>query len=418
MVSLKKNSWIIKAVLQAEWSLKKRLLRGYRQKKKKYYPSTPTNADIKNLINCMLCPNMCRFDCPAVQASKRETHAPATKSRIAYYLEMDRLEKTPENILPLVEGCTHCDGCKVWCPFDFSVGELLEVVAIDLFQNGALPGTLNEFIQRIRQNNGLYPSEKYESAIKTLKGMDQGEVYYFPGCTTMAHMSQPGSIIHGIVKISTKADVPLVARPKDRWCCGAPSLYAGDLEKAKELALHNRKHIRELKPKVIICECPECAYMLREQYSNIGAELKIPVLHVTEWLLSLLGEEKITLSKEKIEVNKTKFLGFHDPCVLARKLGITDAPRQILHKIAPETLKESPYSGKYTHCCGFGGLVSITNPEIAAAMSKQRLGEFVKLNIDTIVSCCPTCELSFLRNDTLMKFEIKDLIEVVASLLE
>ncbi|MFX1250341.1 MAG: (Fe-S)-binding protein [Promethearchaeota archaeon] len=418
MVSLKKNVWLIKTVLNADWSLKKRLLRGYRQKKKKYHPPSPVNADIKNIINCMLCPNMCRFECPAVQASKRETHAPATKSRIAYYLEMERLEKTPENIIPLFEGCAHCDACKEWCPFDFSVGDLLEGVAVDLFSADVLPEPLEEFTQRLRQNNGLYPVEKYKTAIKSLQSLDNGQIYYFPGCTTMAHMADPSGLISGIVKISTKANVPLIARPEDRWCCGAPSFYAGDIEKVKELALHNQKHFDSLKVKSIICECPECTYMLREHYPKLGIELKIPVLHVSEWILSLINEDKISFTKQKTETSSINPLSFHDPCVLARKLGIIDPPRQIIQKLAPAALKESAYSTNTTHCCGFGGLVNIANPEIAAEMSKQRLNEFAQLGVTTIITSCPTCELSFLKNDSEMQFEIKDLVEFVASLLE
>ena len=128
---IKKYGWMIRAIAKTKIKVKQAMVRGLRRKKS-YYPRKATKADMDNLVKCSLCPNMCRFDCPAVQASKNETHSPAKKATIGYYLEMDRLEKTAENIIPLFEGCVHCSACKMWCPFDFAVGDLLDGVAADL----------------------------------------------------------------------------------------------------------------------------------------------------------------------------------------------------------------------------------------------------------------------------------------------
>ena len=46
----------------ADRDIKLILLKNFRQKKKVFYPKGEYRADIDNLIKCMLCPNMCRFD--------------------------------------------------------------------------------------------------------------------------------------------------------------------------------------------------------------------------------------------------------------------------------------------------------------------------------------------------------------------
>ncbi|MBD3190332.1 MAG: hypothetical protein GF308_06795 [Candidatus Heimdallarchaeota archaeon] len=413
---LMRKSWLLKTFLRARWPVKQQLIKGFLQRKK-YYPKESVNADIKNLINCMLCPNMCRFDCPAVQASKKETHAPATKARIGYYLEMNRLEKIPENILPLFEGCVHCSGCQVHCPFDFAVGDLLEGVAVDLFSKQQLPQSIMTFSERISKNNGLYPTEKYQQAYNALSPLSEGDIYYFPGCVTMGNNTK---VISGIAKIANKVNRSLISKPQERWCCGAPLMYAGDLEKAKELAEHNKAHFQSLDIKTIICECPECTYMLREKYKQLGYDLKIPVLHVSEWLASLLAEGALEIQngeKETFFVNNLP-IGFHDPCVLARKLGVLDPPRELLMAMFPNSLREVPYSREITHCCGFGGLVNIANSEIANQMAQNRLAEFKKAEIKTIVTSCPTCYYSFMKNNTELQFEIFDLVEAVAALIQ
>ncbi|NHJ39403.1 MAG: (Fe-S)-binding protein [Asgard group archaeon] len=413
---LKKRMWIIKAVIQSSLTEKQDLIRGY-FKRKSYYPPEKVNADIKNIINCMLCPNMCRFDCPAVQASKNESHSPATKARIAYYLEMNRLRRNEENIKPIFEGCLHCAGCKEWCPFDIAVGDLLEGVASDLFLDGKIYSDLKSFSNRISLKNGLYEQEKYVKSTKILESMLKGDIYYFPGCVTMGNHYK---VISSICKLASSTNEKLVAKPRERVCCGAPTIYYGDLNKAKEFAQKNYNHIKQLNVKAILCECPECAYTLKEEYPKLGFDFELPIYHVTEWIANLLKEKKINLENGDVaSIYKESLpISYHDPCVLSRKMRIIKEPYYVLQKIFPKNFKEITYSRELTHCCGFGGVVNIVNPELANKISINRLNEFSAKKIKTIVTSCPTCWYSFMRNNKEMQFEIIDFVELIVSLLK
>ncbi|MFX1400453.1 MAG: hypothetical protein ACFE8V_04290, partial [Promethearchaeota archaeon] len=61
--TLKKYKWMLPLINKADRDTKATLLKNFRNKKNDYYPEGEYKADIDNLIKCMLCPNLCRFDC-------------------------------------------------------------------------------------------------------------------------------------------------------------------------------------------------------------------------------------------------------------------------------------------------------------------------------------------------------------------
>ena len=54
---------MVPLITRADRKTKSLLLKNAMNKKKNFFPEEEGKADVKNLINCMLCPNMCRFDC-------------------------------------------------------------------------------------------------------------------------------------------------------------------------------------------------------------------------------------------------------------------------------------------------------------------------------------------------------------------
>jgi hypothetical protein len=117
---VKKYSWLTGAIFKANLSTKRQILINFLTAKKKYVPK----AEVDSILKCALCPNMCRFDCPVLKVEKSEASSPAGKMRIAYLLETGKLEFS-EDAIDLMYKDADCDACKQWCPFNFSVGELL-----------------------------------------------------------------------------------------------------------------------------------------------------------------------------------------------------------------------------------------------------------------------------------------------------
>ncbi|NHJ49793.1 MAG: (Fe-S)-binding protein, partial [Asgard group archaeon] len=226
-------------------------------------------------------------------------------------------------------------------------------------------------------------------------------------------------VISCISKIASNANENLIAKPNERVCCGAPTIYSGDKSIAKELAQKNYDHIKNLDVDSILCECPECAYTLKEEYKKLGYEFKIPVYHVTEWIAKLVKENKLKLKKDlSSTLSDLSFpIGYHDPCVLSRKMNVINEPYYVFSKLFKDQFKEVSHSRELTHCCGFGGVVNVVNSELANKISQNRLNEFSADGIKTIVTSCPTCWYSFMRNNMEFEFEIVDFVELIADLL-
>ncbi|MHA1525824.1 MAG: heterodisulfide reductase-related iron-sulfur binding cluster [Promethearchaeota archaeon] len=94
---------------------------------------------------------------------------------------------------------------------------------------------------------------------------------------------------------------------------------------------------------------------------------------------------------------ETKLKGpiiWHDPCHLARGLGIYDEPRAILDAIRLPYI-EFKQTKEDSNCCGSGSGVRSAYPDLAEKATIQRLEEVKGLGARTILTACPFCEFQF-----------------------
>jgi len=93
---LEKYKWMGPIIEKMDRDIKRIFMKNFRMRDKNFFPEGDYKADVKNLVNCMLCPNMCRFDCGTLQAAQKETMSPGYKARIGYYLTMGKIDPTKE----------------------------------------------------------------------------------------------------------------------------------------------------------------------------------------------------------------------------------------------------------------------------------------------------------------------------------
>jgi len=105
---------------------------------------------------------------------------------------------------------------------------------------------------------------------------------------------------------------------------------------------------------------------------------------------------------ERLSENNLKIRGldikatYHDPCNVARGLGMVEEPRWLLKKLGVH-LEEMTYTGKEAKCCGGGGGVLVTDKALSEKLAYTRVEEAVETGAEYLVTLCPTCELN-LRN--------------------
>jgi heterodisulfide reductase subunit D len=109
---------------------------------------------------------------------------------------------------------------------------------------------------------------------------------------------------------------------------------------------------------------------------------------------------------------------YHDPCQLARYLGLTQEPRQILKAIKGIELVEPEWTyGEWATCCGGGGGFEVVFPELSQILAVNRAKELVETGADIIVTHCPGCIMQLeegLKALKIKEVKVLDLAQVVA----
>jgi len=228
----------------------------------------------------------------------------------------------------------------------------------------------------------------------------KADVLFFAGCTTL---NKRREIAVATTKILEAAGVNFTVL-EEEWCCGYPLYALGFQKEFQAFAKHNLKGIKETGCKTVVCSCPSCACMLKKMYPPGKYEVK----HASEFFWELIRNNKLRLKGVDGE------FVFHDPCVLSRKLGVYEEPRQILKSIPKIVIKEAYFNKKNTQCCGRGGGLGIVDPALSLQLAKNRVSQLKEAST-SVVTACPSCELALKEADETI--EMLDLSEIILAAL-
>jgi heterodisulfide reductase subunit D len=234
----------------------------------------------------------------------------------------------------------------------------------------------------------------------------EAQVLVFPGCATPAY--NPG-VLGDLVRLLEALGIDVVGfLPPEPLCCGRIHLELGDEEGFRRAAtLLFRKVWRA---KRILTLCPHCLHALKARYDWLDPTLGNRVEHITQFLLAYLP---------RFQPAAARVLGplvYHDPCYLARYLGVYDPPRALLQEVLPEDgLLEFPRHRQLAECCGGGGGLPLTFPEDAVAIAGRRLRWLPKQDVPVATSC-PWCVGLF--REARPEDRVFDVISVLATALE
>lgn len=371
----------------------KKTIQGFRHEKDFYYVKE-THVDMKELLKCALCPNMCRFECPSLRVTHKEMYAPATKSRISYHMERKNLDMTDLHTAEVAYMCTNCDGCRNWCPMDISTGDLLTQVRADLINREIYIPGVKEFDARVMEKQTAFEQDTFTQIEDLNVNMENPEVFYYTGCV-MAE-KKPAAVKANI-KILQKAGIRFCMYADERTCCGGPLHTLGLLNSAKYFAEKNIALFNKAGAKIIVTDCPACTNSIRNTYKTLGCKHNYKVYTSVEFYRKLLEEGKI-----KPEKSVPLSITYHDPCISSRgKMGTIDIEnaRFIFSLIPDLDFREVYLHGDITQCCGRGGVSHVHHPEISDAIGKQRVAQLKETGAEYIVSACPACEEGFMFND-------------------
>lgn len=198
-------------------------------------------------------------------------------------------------------------------------------------------------------------------------------------------------------------------------CCGGLLHYIG---MEKDFARHSQDVYSKLKSqgvKRIISVVPSCTYTLRQLTPASVPGYDIEVKHFVQVVAENISSRQWRFPRE-VKV------AYHDPCQLARYLGIIEEPRRVLRAIKGITLAETQWTnGEWATCCGGGGGFEAVFPELSEILAVNRTKELLETGAQIIVTNCPGCIMqleSGLKALKVNNVEVMDLAQVVAMAME
>jgi L-lactate dehydrogenase complex protein LldE len=204
-------------------------------------------------------------------------------------------------------------------------------------------------------------------------------VYFFGTC--LIDMFYPEAGLAGMELLQRQGI--RVVFPQDQSCCGQPARNGGFHEEARAVARRQIAAFPEDWP--IVVPSGSCAGMMKTHYPQLfEGDPLLPVVQafaervfeLTEFLVHVLD---VTLVDKGRPVKVT----WHPSCHSMREAGVVDEPKQLLRSLANVTLVENP---REKECCGFGGMFSVRQPEISAAMVTDKVASIEDTGAAEVVS--------------------------------
>jgi heterodisulfide reductase subunit D len=319
--------------------------------------------------------------------------------------------KADRKLLDWLYTCTTCANCKETClavPNGIDTPSMIEALRRDVVNQGLMIEKHLAIRDSVLNNHNPYeePHSERKGFLKWEEMPRQAKTVYFIGCTPSYRQH---SVAESTIKLFTEAneDFTLLG---DEWCCGSVLLRLGYEDLGREVMKHNIDEIKRTGAETLVTSCAGCYRTFKETYQKQtqSEDLALKILHTTELLDQLVEKGKIDFSaKKKVRIT------YHDPCHLGRHGGIYESPRRLIERINGVDLVEMKTNRSYAHCCGAGGGVKSTNPDLANRVARERIGEALEAKADLLLTACPFCKTNLTdgSNDLI---KVADIVEYLA----
>ena len=383
---------------------------------------------------CNRCGN-CQAVCPVYAETRTEPGVARGRVQLAAAILKGDLPVDREAAAAF-STCTTCMACEEACPSGVPVVDIVAAVRAQVVETRGLPwlkravfggvkrpGILraaadaaarlqgaafkpapDRELRRLRFPYGLaarraYPplaAHPFEHAAATPSRAGRGDsrsdgprVLLFPGC--MVTYVYPG-IGHSAVEVLERGGAEVVT-PPEAACCGVPLEAHGDRAGATALARLQLDQLEGLEFDALVAACPTCASSFVHRYPRLLAgepryaaraqALAARSYDVTSYLVD---ELHVSPPSGRLETTVT----YHDPCHLARGLGVTRQPRELLTGIPGVRLSEMREPSR---CCGGAGSFSLTHQELSLAIGARKAADIVATGAEVVATSCPGCRM-------------------------
>jgi heterodisulfide reductase subunit D len=410
--------------------------------------------EMKKCVRCSLCklvpmPTIqdTRFTsaCPPINEYHFHAYSGGGIQVMALAL-LDGRIKLDQELAQIVAACTTCGLCDVSCKFIMAAERQEVIMALKehlVEGDQALEG------QRFRRNNFeqygytagkplLAPGQWAQGLDIKIIPNDSAKVLLYVGAGA-CHDLRHAASAHKLAQIFQRAGVDFGILAENEPDSGIELYWTGHRHTFEKQAGHVVDLLDRSGVQTIVTLCGEDLGMLRGKYPSYSRAPQARVLHASEFLLPLIRKGKLKLLKP---IRHT--ITYHDPCYLGRQSeppqswkgeerrthgvmtyfvpskpinygvnGVYDAPRQILRMIPGLRLIEMQRVREYAFCCGGGGGVPETHPNVARSASQQRIEEAKAMGAESMVTACQHCRQNLTRWQEDEPMPVVDLVDLV-----
>ncbi len=288
------------------------------------------------------------------------------------------LEKGYEKMDQMIAySCNECRQCTLKCPKEFDLRSnfmaIKEAYAKDNQDEVLLDVLKDSDVAQIKECSDEYCTA-LEGADKPAQKKKKTKYVFAPGCTVSAYTPEGvEKIVRHLKDCLGDENVGALLQ-----CCGKVTKFLGEEARFQE---RNQKAIDildDMGAEVVITVCPSCFKVFQATAKNQK------VISYWDLMRNLIGvpEECKGIGKESDVV-----FNIHDSCVTRDEITHHENVRWILDQMGYKW-EEIEKNGKDTRCCGVGGMVCTSRPELYEKVYTRRAADF---NQDHIVTYCGSC---------------------------
>ena len=403
---------------------------------------------LNSCVNCGLCAESCHYYCATgdsdvipVNKFKKlsrilQTHFHPVKSLFPFLKTHDRPNKqmVSELYKAAYENCTLCGKCALTCPMGINTGEILYLARAMLVGIGCLPSGLKgpvetafkvgnyldlsteDFIENIEWIAEEMAEEIGEENFSIPIDKKDAQVLYVPH--PLEARDLPFLLMYAIKILHFAGEDYTISSYSFDTVNYA--YYQGSKDNMMRIAQRMLDAREKLGAKSIaLAPCGHGYRVMRwEVEKYLGRPFEFPpVLSIVELIDRYLQQGRIKLEKDSVEGPMT----YHDPCNIARRGGVIQAPRNVLNALTSNSVEMHPH-GARNFCCGGGGGLASTGDygQLRIKMGQKKADQIRQTGAKVVVTNCFNCmtQIRDLSKAYDLGVEVKSIVELVAESLK
>lgn len=268
----------------------------------------------------------------------------------------------------MINSCALCGQCAAVCPFGLDVGRVTKEARQIMVDHGKMPASSFEFGLRDME----YADSEELLVHRHQPGFKSSRYLFFPGCQMGASAPELVLRVYEDLCARLPGGVGIYT-----GCCGIAADWAGE-EKQFLTQVENLEEMWNLmgRPEIVTA-CPTCYKVWKDKISGAAT---FGIWEVLDTWPAFADRIEACHSRERRPVK------IMDACAARGFEVIHESVRHLLGQLGYEQSPQN-YEKEKSGCCGFGGLMPVSNRRLAGEMAASQVEEKDSIYLTYCINC-------------------------------